>query len=167
MRPDLLEAHEAAAEALAASRVDDAGAGRLANGGVSAKTKKAAEAVRAIEAEIAENVIVFKLRAMPQDKWRSLCDNHPPRQSNDMDFMVGYNRDAVTDASVRACLYDPVFDESSWAQFMSVCNPSEWNELRHAATLANQAVVDAPKSVLASQILEKPGRGSKRQPGSE
>jgi hypothetical protein len=167
MRPDLLEAHEAAHEALALSRANDAGSSRLTDGGVSAATKKAAQAVAAIEAEIAENVIVFRLRAMPQDKWRALCDNHPPRKGNDMDFMVGYDRDAVTDAGVRACIYDPVFDDASWATFMSVCNPSEWQELRQSFTIANQAVVDAPKSALASQILEKPGRGSRRQPASE
>lgn len=167
MRPDLLEAHEAASEALAQARVEDAGGGRMADGGVSAKTKKLAQKVREIEAEIQENVIVFRLRAMPQDKWRALCDNHPPRKGNDMDFMVGYDRDAVTDAGVRACIYDPVFDDRSWAELMAVLNPSEWQELRHAFNLANQAVVDAPKSALASQILEKRGRGSMPQPASE
>lgn len=166
MRPDLLEAHEAAATELATSRAEDAGAGRLANGGISAKTRKAAEAVKAVEAQIAENVIVFRLRAMPQDKWRALCDNHPPRKDNQMDFMRGHNADAVTDAGVRTCLYDPVFDDRSWADFLAVCNPSEWNELRAAFNIANEAVVDAPKSALASRILEKPARGSKRPPVS-
>lgn len=162
MRPDLLEAHEAASEELARSRVDDAGAGRLANGGTSAKTKKLAEKVRAIENEIAESVIVFKLRAMPQDKWRALCDNHPPRKGDEMDFYVGYNREAVADEGVRKCLYDPVFDDASWAEFISVVNPGEWAELRTAFNLANRAVVNAPKSELASLILDKRARTSKR-----
>lgn len=166
MRPDLIEAHESAQEELAQSRMDDAGSGRLAGGAASAKTKKLAERVQQIEAEIAENAIVFKMRAMPQDKWRSLCDNHPPRKNNDMDYMRGYNADAVIDAGVRVCLYDPVFDDASWAEFMAVVNPSEWQELRTCFNLANQAVVDAPKSELASQILAKRGRGSKPQRAS-
>lgn len=167
MRPDLIEAHQAAVEELAQARVDDTGAGRMVDGGVSAKTKKLAQKVKDIEAEIVENEIMFKMRAMSQARWRALCDNHPPRKGNEVDFMAGYNRDAVTDAGVRECLFDPVFDDASWAEFMAVVNPSEWAELRECFTLANQAVVDAPKSALASQILEKRGRGSRPPRASE
>lgn len=63
---------------------------------------------------------------------------------------------------VRACLIDPVFDDASWAQFLEVCNPSEWQELRSRVQSANRGVVDLPKSELASRILTK--RGSTSRP---
>jgi len=165
LRPDLLDAHAEAAGELAVARAEEAAGARLSSG-VSAKTRKLAERVKEIEAEIQDTVIVFRLRAMPQDKYRILCDNHPPRKGNEMDGFVGYNRDAVLDASVRVCLYDPEFDDVSWQAFLAVCNPSEWNELRSVVNSVNRSVADAPKSELASLVLAKPARASKRQPAS-
>lgn len=162
LRPDLLEAHEAAASELAEVIGRDQASQRLATG-TSQAAKKAAEKVAAIEAEIEETAIWFTLRSLPADEWRTLCDNHPPRKGNEVDFYAGYNRDAVLDAAVRKCLIDPVFDAASWKDFMDVCNPSEWNELRTSVNNVNRSVVDAPKSELASRILAKRATTS-RQP---
>ena len=98
---------------------------------------------------------------MPKDRWRALCDDNPPRKGNDMDYYAGYNRDAVLDAAVRVCMVDPVFDDETWAEFVSFVNPSAWNELRTAVNDANGAS-KPPKSDLASRILAK--RGSTPKP---
>lgn len=162
LRPDLLDAHEEATTALAEQRVSDSGSGQRLGQGNSKASKDLAKRVQEIEAEIDATQVRFVLRAMSKDKWRSLCDSCPPRKGNDMDAYAGYDRDAVLDAAVRLCIVDPVFDEVSWHQFLDVCNPSEWAELRGTVTSVNRAVVDAPKSVLASQILARPARGSKQ-----
>lgn len=166
LRPDLLDEWEDANTALNEQQVADAAGARL-NSGVSAKTKDLAKKVQALEAQIEETQIKFTLRAATADKWRSLCDKHPPRKDNDLDRYAGYNRDAVMDAAVRLCLVDPVFDEASWAQFLDVCNPSEWNELRAVVSSVNRSVVDVPKSPLASRILAKRGSGSRRPAAGE
>lgn len=171
LRPDLLEAWEEANSALSQAQVADATAGRLASG-TSTDTKKLAEKVAKIEAEIEESAIMFRFRAMAKDRWQEIVDAHPPRPRNDMDTFSGYNRDAVLDAAIRECIVDPVFDDcekpgcdhsecGSWQQFTASCNPSEWLELRNTVNSVNRSVVDAPKSVLASQILSSRGSGSR------
>lgn len=165
LRPDLLDAWEEASTKLNESTVADS-TGRLA-GGHSAGSKKLAQQVADLEKEMDETAVEFKFRAMPKDEWRTLCDKHPPRKGNDMDFYAGFDRDAVEDAAVRVCLIDPVFDDASWVEFIGVCNPSEWQELRSMVRSVNRSVVEVPKSELASRILAKRGTTSKsRAPGA-
>lgn len=164
LRPDLLDAWEEATTELAEQQAADVGSPRLGSA-ASKSAQKLAAKVQSIEAEIEATAIHFRFRAMSKDKWQALCANHPPRSGNDMDRMVGYDRDGVLDAAVRECLIDPVFDQAAWAEFLEVCNPSEWEELRSTVNSVNRSVVDAPKSVLASRILSRRASGS-GQPAS-
>jgi hypothetical protein len=172
LRPDLLDEWEEATTELNASQVSDATNGRLASG-VSATTRELAKKVQGLEDQIEASAMTFRFRAMSKDEWQALCANHAPRPGNELDLFAGYNRDAVTDASVRECLYDPVFEDcskvgcehedcGSWQQLVKSCNPSEWAELRSTVQSVNRSVVDAPKSVLASQILSRRGSASRR-----
>lgn len=163
LRPDLLNAWEDANTALAEVQTREAQANARLGTGASTAVKKAAEAVRAIESEIEQHAITFRFRAVSKDKYRALCDRHAPRKGNELDQFTGYDRDAVADALVRECLFDPVFDDASWAQFLEVCNPSEWAELRKTAQEANRGSVDLPKSSLASEVLDRPGASSARR----
>lgn len=155
LRPDLLMAWEAANEELLEQREGEGKSRRLADGGISAASKKLAKRITEIESEIEAASVVFRFRAMPKDRWQALCDNHPPRKSNEFDAFAGYDRDAVVDAALRECLYDPDFDDESWTQFVSTCNPSEWAELRRLTNEVNGRVSGAPKSALASQVLTR------------
>jgi hypothetical protein len=166
LRPDLVDEWQKADDQLTNQRMADAANKRLASG-VSQTTRDLAKKVQKLEREIEKFAITFRFRAMSKDEYRALCDSHPPRQGDQVDQFTGYNRDAVLDAMVRACLYDPVFDDAAWAEFVSVCNPSEWDELRDTVNSVNRGVVDAPKSVLASRILTKRGSASGRHAPSE
>lgn len=166
-RPDLLKAWETANTDLVEAKAADTAGTRMVGGRKDSSadtpdTRKLARKVQQIEAEIEANSITFIFTAMPNAKYRELCDQHPPRKDNQVDHIVGHNREVVEDALVRACLVDPVFDDASWAQFLEVCNPSEWKELRDTVVSVNQAVTSVPKSRLASQILAKRGSASKR-----
>lgn len=165
LRPDLIEAWSTANEelqALAAQGMKGARVGSKPKAQIDL-----AKRVQSLEAEIEANSAVFRFQALPKDQWRALCDNCPPRQNNDVDQWVGYNRDAVLDLAVRESLVDPVFDDKAWAELAQVINGGEWNELCKTANSVNRGVVESPKSVLASLILAKPGPGSKqRNPGA-
>jgi len=161
LRPDLLEAWDTANQQLQSQRIKDASNKRLASG-VSQTAKDLAKEVQKLERDIEKHAITFRFRSMPKDDWQALCDSHAPREGNQLDRFAGYNRDAVLDDAIRACMYDPVFDDAAWAEFGAVCNPSEWQELRDTVNIVNSGVVDAPKSALASQILTK--RGSTSRP---
>jgi len=160
LRPDLLDAWEEANEELMASQQEDIAARRLASG-TSEGTRLLAEKVQQIEAEIEENALRVTFRAIPKDEWTLLCEQYPPRIGNEIDAIVGYDRDGVADASVRACMVDPVFDDASWAEFVKVCNPGEWNELKNVAAQVNRAVTSVPKSAWAERALSKRAGGSK------
>lgn len=161
LRPDLLAAWEEAQQQLAEQRIADGENQRLSSG-MSKQTKDLARKVQEIEAEIEATQVRFVLRALTKDQYRAICDQHPPRKGNEFDQFAGHDREAVIDEVVRECIVDPVFDGASWAQFVEVCNPSEWNELKAVANRVNSSVVAAPKSELASQILSRPGASSKR-----
>jgi hypothetical protein len=169
---------------------DQAKAGkRLAAGGYSEETKKQARKVRKIEKVVESNSMEFEFEAMGKDRWRELCDDNPPRQGNQMDSFIGHNRDAVLDAAVRECLVSPTFEDcatipttppdcphtgcGSWQELVRILNPSEWQELKDTVAKANSAVVDDPKSVVASRVLGTPngtsrsrGRGASAPDGS-
>ena len=180
LRPDLLDEWEKANADLNEAQTEDARKGRLGTG-VSQTTKALAKRVHDIETEIDATAVMFRFRAMSKDRWQAICDNHPPREDNQIDLFAGYNRDAVTDAAVRECLYDPVFEDctgikpgtkdqlcdhedcGTWQQFVKKVNPSEWKELRDTVNSANRSVVDAPKSALASSILSRHGSASRRR----
>lgn len=160
---DLMAQWEKLDADLAASRDRDMAGNRLADG-ISAKTKKIAQQVEDLEKQIADQAVDVRFRAMHKDRWRALCDNHPPRKADEFDMLAGYNRDAVLDQAVRVCMIEPVFadceakdcehtDCGSWQQFASVVPPGEWEELKITVNSVNRGVVDAPKSALASRIL--------------
>lgn len=173
LRPDLLAKWEDAQADLQEMQVADAVGGKRIGTGHSAELKKQAKYVQELEAEIDATQTTFVFEGMNKDRWQALCDEHPPRKGNEMDFYVGYQRDSVTDESVRKCLLTPVFldcvvkgcehDEcGSWQQLTKTINPGEWAELRTATQKANRAVVSPPKSGLASQVLAKGGTTSRR-----
>lgn len=156
LRPDLIEAFQAADQELLESKAKDAsGGGRMVDGGESARTVELAEKVRKLEEEVVAHSITFRFRAMSKDRWSALLDEHPPRPKNELDKYAGYDRDGVLAAAVRLCLFDPVFDDASWAELTKVLNEGEWKELTETVNSLNRGVVDAPKSVLASQILDR------------
>jgi hypothetical protein len=159
LRPDLIETWTEANEALQELVADGMKGARLSS--KPEGRKELAEQVQALEAEIEANSATFRFRALPKDRWRALCDDHPPRKGNEIDLYAGYDRDAVLDEAVRLSLIDPMFDNESWAEFTQVVNAGEWDELRKTVNSVNRGVVDAPKSALALRILTKPGDASR------
>lgn len=155
LRPDLVQRWEQLNEQLAESRAQSAG-GRLSDGkAATAAQKKLAKDIVALEAEIDAASAWFTFRALPAADFRALCAEFPPRKDNQIDQITGYDRDAVADALIRRCLVDPVFSEAGWAEFMSVCAPTEWQELRDGVFEANGGTEKAPKSRLASEVLSR------------
>lgn len=156
LRPDLVDAVIAADQELLQSQAKDtSGEGRMVDGGASPRTIELAEKVRALEEEVVAHSITFHFRAVSKDRWSALCDEHPPRPNNELDKFAGYDRDGVLAAAVRLCLVDPVFDDASWAELVKVLPEGEWKELTDTVNSLNRGVVDAPKSVLASRILDR------------
>jgi hypothetical protein len=176
LRADLVDDFRDAVEELEASQVEDATSPRLASG-VSARTKKLAQKVRDLEEQIEAAQVRFQFRSMSRTRFSELVPLYPPRDGNIFDYRVGYDRDAMLDAQIRECLVEPVFEDctkpgcehadcGTWQQLTNTLNLSEYGELARVAQEINGVVTEAPKSPLASRILDKPAQSSRRRHAS-
>jgi hypothetical protein len=174
LRPDLVAKFEELDSELEDSTIADQAAqqGPRRNSdkptGPSARTLELLEQVGAVEAEMAESGVRFDFRALPKDKFRALCDQHPPRKDDLGDQSVGYHRVDLGDALVKVCMTSPVFDAEAWAELVDVVSIGEWNRLRARAEKVNGSVVsESPKSGLASAIRSSLASEPEQPPASE
>lgn len=175
LRADLIAEFESADAELGRLKAESMGnTNRLNTGGEpdSAEIRKQARLVRKIEEQIVDSQVEFTFQSLNKDEWTALTANHAPRSNNQVDQLVGYHREKVLDGLVRECMTAPTFEDcvtadgkpnrecahedcGTWQQLVKVINPSEWRELKDTANLANSGVVDPPKSLLASAILDR------------
>lgn len=159
LRPDLAVEHEELDSDLQESKINDAKR-PLRNGMEAPPSEKTVDLearVLALEEEMIESSVKFAFRALSRDKFRALCDQHPPRRGDQYDTAVGYNRSGLGDALVRASLVEPEFDDTSWAELLEVVSVGEWNRLQQVAEKVNGRVVtESPKSLWVSRTPSSP-----------
>lgn len=174
MRPDLIDEWHKANDELAERQTEDAGKQRLGTGGVSKETKAAAERVRQIEEKIDAADEAFTFEKIGKTRYSEICEEHPPREGNQLDMMVGYNREAVDNAVALESLVDPVFESctkkackhescGTWEALLRFLGPGEWQVIADAVREVNEAVTTTPKSVLASRVLDRAASGSRQR----
>jgi hypothetical protein len=161
LRPDLVaELEELYSELLDAETQDAQRPARNTGVAPSDWTIVLAQQVEAARYLIEESAVRFVFRGLPKDKFRALCDEHPPRPNDATDAYVGYDRVSLGDALVRASLLEPVFDAESWPDLVKVIAVGEWNRMRQYAEKVNGSVVtEAPKAPRASAILSSVAAG--------
>ena len=169
LRADLIAEFETEDAELGRLKAESVGnANRMTPGGEadSPAIRAQARKVRKIEDQIVDSQVEFVFESRNKDEWSAFTAKHPPRKDNQIDQMAGYHRDRVLDALVRECLIEPVFEDctdaecshdecGTWQQLTAVISVGEWRELKDTANLANSGVVDPPKSLLASLILDR------------
>jgi hypothetical protein len=64
--------------------------------------KVARAALAALEEEMRESMVTFRIRALPTDKWNAIVAKFPARDNNAGDARKGYNIVEVTKATVQA-----------------------------------------------------------------
>ena len=186
LNSQLLEEWEAAQAEYQSCLIKDAAApNRQASAArkASRATQKAKAKRDALDERIKAEQAWFEFRQMPSERMQHLKDLNPPRKDNQIDLLVGHDRDAVAAASVRESLVSPVFEDctrdgcthdpekeevpcNSWQQLLVILNPSEWAELVESAQEANGAVRDAPKSEPESTSRSRLAGGSARRSAS-
>lgn len=93
----------------------------------------------------------FQLRALSDRAFSKFRDQHPPRPEDRRDMLVGYNRETLGPALVRACLVDPKPSSEQWEKLRDVLSPGEWSKLDRAVTNLNFSEINVPFSSAASQ----------------
>lgn len=109
-----------------------------------------------LEAEMRDQTIVFRLRALPRKQWDALMKEHPPRSDNDEDTYLGYNPDTFMSAAIQACTYSPDdLDAATWDDlFDNRLTRQQFAELQDAMMALNVRKVSIPNSRAVSRILK-------------
>jgi hypothetical protein len=163
--------HKELAEAYAAEQNDK----RLNSGG---RSRQIAQQIEALEREMADYVILFRLTAISPRAWSDLQDEHPPREGNNDDLLLGYNPQTFFDAAIRACTIEPSdMDDEAWLDLLGhpedepddaksdsdgddaeddgsgKLTPKQYSDLQGAVMALNVRKVSLPNSYAASRIL--------------
>lgn len=121
-----------------------------------AKNEAADEAARLAEEHdrIAASVtpVRLRMRAVPNRRYRQLCDEHPPRKGNSRDEFEGVNIDSFYPALARESLIEPEVDDAQWAEFAGSAREHDWRKITAMARELSTGEVDIPKSSLASAL---------------
>lgn len=152
VRPDLqVQWEQAEAEVVAAQRDN---LDSLA--GTSRAATAAAKKVQALEAEMAEHTVPFRLRALTHKAWSDLVAAHPPREGeND----GAWNGETFGTAMLAACAVEPAMTEEQAGLLVDRLTMGQWNELQVTLFGLNTNGVEIPKSRRASEVL----RSSKKR----
>lgn len=131
---------------------------RLNPGGDS---KRIAREIEALQERMAEYVIRFRLQAVGARGWEKLQKEHPPRDGNNQDVMLGYNPDTFFDAAIRKCTIEPTdLDADDWVSLLGdddvdgKLTAKQYNDLHEAVLALNVRKISIPNSSAASRILQ-------------
>lgn len=150
--------------------------GRLDGGGedtLSESTTAAIEAARAYDAAVEDalpRAVTVKVQALGRKTYRGLLAAHPPRNDNDGDAQVGFNRDDFFDALLehfdgetgeRTILAPDFKSKNELTAWLDELSDGVYTELGVTAVRLNQGGSPDPKASLTSQAEQMYGATSK------
>lgn len=114
--------------------------------------------IAALDTEMAERSVEFRLRAMPRQAYTALLRSFPPREGDRTDEVVGTNYDDFTEAMIRRCTVAPELDDGDWKtllgdgtdEYPGVLSSGQYDTLANTAWSANRRDVDVPFSPAVS-----------------
>lgn len=163
LRPDLLADYRAAAGELEAAERAQRDDGSLDGGGIAA----ARAAVGELRSRMLAASVTFRVRALPQRRWTALYAEHPPRDGDQDDTKVGFNRDTFYDALVRECTVEPQMSDGQWSTLLDHLSTAQYATLKTTAWTVNNVDVDVPFLSIASRAPTSTEAGSEPPEGSE
>lgn len=109
-----------------------------------------------IEATMAEDTVVFRLRAMRRRDFANFRDQYPPRKDENgnvlaKDIRIGANTDEIWEPLIRTSVVDPEWTEEQFAALFDHLSDAQFDELGLAAFYLNRSKVDVPFSSAASR----------------
>lgn len=107
-----------------------------------------AEAITALEAEMAESTETFTFRALGQRKYRALVDAHPDPKGDGQ-----WNAETFPQALIAACAIEPEMDVVDVERLFDVLNAGQVETLFMGAYMVNEGPTRVPFSKAASDAL--------------
>lgn len=106
--------------------------------------------VKALEEQMRAATLTVLLRAVPKETFDQLLLANPPRDENQQDQIAGFNRDALNNDLIRACIIEPEMTDERWGKLTRKITSHQYQELLDAANAVNFNPVDVPFSFAAS-----------------
>lgn len=164
-RGDLAAEHEALTRDLKQARKQKANS--LAGAGTGALEAR----LQAIEEEMRDSVVEFRLRALPRAKrpgderpsWRELKEQHPAREKDGeivrSDLLAGgVNVATIAEPLVRVSVVDPDdMTDDDWTDLLAALTERQFDDLVRAAWDLNEGRVDIPFSSAGSETIQSSG----------
>lgn len=121
-----------------------------------------AKEVAALEDQMRESTVEFRLRAVHRREWMQLLADHPPREGNQFDKGLGLNSETFYDALVTKCLVEPELSAEELAAVLDVLTAAQFDRLTASAWALNSGDVSVPFSQTASLIITTSEETSRR-----
>ncbi|RSN65415.1 hypothetical protein DMH01_03290 [Amycolatopsis sp. WAC 04182] len=134
---------------------------------VSKEQREIAKQVVALQEEMKDATLTLRLRALERHAWKKLRADHPPRDKDPHDRVMGINNDTFWDALVYVSLVSPKLDAERVARLLDSLTVSQFDKLTTATWNLNQEDVSVPFSSTASRIAPSSGATSRQRPSSE
>lgn len=113
-----------------------------------------AERIKALEAEMAESQVTFRLRADSAKAWSDFVGTKPVRAKDETDeAFIGRYFDWMCLLISRVSV-EPAMTPEQVAQLCDVLSAAQWDELGNAAWTLNARSVAVPFSLAASALTE-------------
>lgn len=162
LRGDLLAEHEALEAELA--RITGEGGWTASSLADTSPVVDLAQQIEALQAEMREQTVTLRFRALRRVDWEALVAAHPPREDKDEAFNV----ETFAAPLVRACLVDPELTASEFDDLWDdALNHEQRDEVFGAAWAANTEATSVPFSERASVVTRWREQNSKLpEPGA-
>lgn len=119
----------------------------------SAEAIKLARQMEDLEEQMRAATRVFRLQGLPGSKWRALLKAHPPREDDQADQQVEFNRDTFGVAALAACCVMPTMTVAQAEKLIDeTLTDGQWNTLFAHIWGMHTTAVDVPFSLAASAI---------------
>ena len=116
------------------------------------KSHQIAKQMADLIAENAESFYELVFEQARRHDWLHVRTAHPPRDGNANDAGM-FNSETFGPAAIELCLVDPEPSDDTMKFFEENLSNGEWERLTLTVWALNEGTRDAPKSLLASSIL--------------
>lgn len=118
--------------------------------------------IEAVRAEMEQDSITVRFRALKRLEWEALVEAHKKRHDDEP-----FNWSTFPPALIAACVVDPTMTPAEVDELLDVINESQREDLFNAAYTVNQESTAVPFSVSASAVSRWRERNSKQpEPGA-
>jgi hypothetical protein len=151
LRGDLLAEHAK----LTAEMVSARSVGEDSLAGPAGVDETIVERLEALRAEMEDDIIEVRLRAMSGRRWDELMKMHPARAGNEYDARLGYDARGFYEAAIRECTFDPKLDPGDWLALLGdedndgLLTDGQWDQLVEAVFELNKQAISIPFSFAA------------------